>query len=161
MSGKAHPQPRFRESTFIRAVTISRATYVLALGKLVNSARKPIQIPVYLADSLFLPREVEENLEQLKLEQFSGVEITYGGRKNQRRVLMPEMLIHSPELFDEAIAACTLIAEDHAKAKKRNAPRLMANHLDRAIPDLSTLLEYQRVLDALWGFYGRACRSYT
>ena len=29
------------------AVTISRATYVLALGKLVSSARKPINIPVY------------------------------------------------------------------------------------------------------------------
>lgn len=133
------------------AVTISRATYVLALGKLVNSARKPIQIPVYLADSLFLPREVEENLGQLKLEQFSGVEITYGGRKNQRQVLMPEMLIHSPDLFDEAIAACTSIAEDHAKTMKESRMS-MANHLDRAVPDLSKLLEYQKVLDALWVF---------
>src|SRR5208282_1636785 len=80
------------------AVTISRATYVLALGKLISSARKPVQIPVYLADSLFLPREVEENLQQLTIEQVSGVEITYGGRKDQRHVLMPEMLIHMPEL---------------------------------------------------------------
>src|SRR5271157_2706055 len=62
------------------AVTIARATYVLALGKLVNAARKPIQIPVYLADSLFLPREVEESL----IEKISGVEITYGGKKNQK-----------------------------------------------------------------------------
>jgi hypothetical protein len=71
-------------------VTISRATYVLALGKLINSARKPIQIPVYLADSLFLPREVEENLDQLKLEQTGGVEISYGGKKDQRTVLIPD-----------------------------------------------------------------------
>src|SRR5205823_2249028 len=83
------------------AVTISRATYVLALGKLVSSARKPIQIPVYLADSLFLPREVEASL----IEKLSGVEITYGARKDRKTVVMPDMLIHMPEMFDDAIAA--------------------------------------------------------
>src|SRR5438046_2526197 len=88
------------------AVTIARATYVLALGPLIRRAPKPIQIPVYLADSLFLPREVESNL----IEQLSGIEITYGGRKDQRRFVVPDMLIHSPDLFDDAIAACTAIA---------------------------------------------------
>ena len=129
------------------AVTISRATYVLALGKLVNSARKPINIPVYLADSLFLPREVEASL----IEQLSGVEITYGGKKDQRQFVMPDMLVHSPELFDDAIAACTAIAEDHAKTK-RESRSTMANHLNRVAPDLSKLLEYQKILDALWEF---------
>ena len=70
------------------AVTISRATYVLALGKLVNAARKPIQIPVYLADSLFLPREVEQSL----IERLSGVEITYGGKKDQKQIVMPDII---------------------------------------------------------------------
>jgi hypothetical protein len=41
------------------AVTISRTTYVLALGSLAKLAKRPIQIPVYLADSLFLPTEVQ------------------------------------------------------------------------------------------------------
>lgn len=41
------------------AVTIARATYLLALGKLVKATKRPIQIPVYLADSLFLPTEVK------------------------------------------------------------------------------------------------------
>ncbi len=133
------------------AVTISRATYVLALGKLINSARKPIQIPVYLADSLFLPREVEENLDQLKLEQTGGVEISYGGKKDQRSVLMPDMLIRSPELFDDSIAACTVIAEDHAKTQKESRTT-MANLLTRSVPELSALLDYQTILDALWSF---------
>ncbi|MGA7630227.1 MAG: N-6 DNA methylase, partial [Terriglobales bacterium] len=129
------------------AVTISRANYVLALGKLISTARKPIQIPVYLADSLFLPREVEASL----IEQLSGVEITYGGRKDQRIVVMPEMLIHSPELFDEVIASCTAIAEEHAKINRDNRTT-MANHLAQAVPELSTLLEYEKSLDALWEF---------
>lgn len=129
------------------AVTISRANYVLALGKLINSARKPIQIPVYLADSLFLPREVEASL----IEQLSGVEITYGGKKDRKSVVMPEMLIHSPELFDDVIASCTAIAEEHAKANK-DSRTTMANHLAQAVPELSKVLEYEKILDALWEF---------
>ncbi len=129
------------------AVTIARATYVLALGKLVNSARKPIQIPVYLADSLFLPREVEASL----IEQLSGVEITFGGKKGQKSVIVPDMLIHKPELFDDAIAACTAIAEEHARTGK-DTRKSMAKNLSLVVPDLSNLLEYDKVLDALWKF---------
>ncbi len=129
------------------AVTISRANYVLALGKLINTAKKPIQIPVYMADSLFLPREVEANL----AEQLSGVEITYGGRKDRKTVVMPEMLIHSPELFDDVIASCTAIAEEHAKISK-DSRTTMTNHLTQAAPELSKLLQYEKILDALWEF---------
>lgn len=129
------------------AVTISRATYILALGKLVNSATKPIQIPVYLADSLFLPQEVEENLYQ----NIKGVEITYGGKKHPKSVVMPHMLIHSPEVFDDAIAACSAIAEEHAKTKN-DTRATMAKHLVQAVPELSKLLQYEKILDALWEF---------
>ncbi|HEY2392744.1 MAG TPA: N-6 DNA methylase [Candidatus Angelobacter sp.] len=130
------------------AVTISRATYVLALGKLVNAARKPIQIPVYMADSLFLPREVEQNL----YEQLSGVEIRFGSKKeDQRSFVVPLMLIHSPELFDDAIAACASVAEEHARAGK-DSRQTMKKHLEKATPDLSNQLEYELILDALWSF---------
>lgn len=129
------------------AVTISRATYVLALGPLLKAARKPIQIPVYLADSLFLPREVEENL----LEKLSGVEITYGQRIDERRVVVPPTLVHSPELFDEAIAACTSVAEDHAKTA-RESKTTLSRHLTQAVPDLERMLEFGVILDALWEF---------
>jgi hypothetical protein len=129
------------------AVTIARATYILALGKLVNSARKPIQIPVYLADSLFLPREVEANL----IEQLSGVEISFGTKKNQKYVVVPQMLIHRPDLFDDAIAACSNIAEEHANSGK-DSLKTMQKHLSHVVPELSQLLEYDKVLDALWGY---------
>jgi hypothetical protein len=129
------------------AVTIARATYVLALGKLISSARKPINIPVYMADALFLPREVEENL----IERISGVEITFGGRKDEKQVVIPDMLIHSPELFDDAISSCTAIAEEHARSNK-DSRKTMEKYLAVNVPDLSKLLEYDKILDALWSF---------
>jgi hypothetical protein len=129
------------------AITIARATYVLALGKLVSAARKPINIPIYMADSLFLPREVEQDL----FAKISGVEITFGGRKDERQVIIPDMLIHSPELFDDAISACAAIAEEHASSKK-DTRKSMEKHLAVNVPDLSGLLEYEKILDALWTF---------
>ncbi|HXT74207.1 MAG TPA: N-6 DNA methylase [Candidatus Angelobacter sp.] len=128
------------------AVTISRANYVLALGPLVNAARKPIQIPVYLADSLFLPPEVE-----LPLAGKLGVELSFGQRDDVRSVLIPQTLIHAPEQFDEAIAACTSVAEDHAKTRKETKTTL-SKHLTQAVPDLERMLEYSNILDALWNF---------
>jgi hypothetical protein len=129
------------------AVTIARATYILALGKLVNSARKPIQIPVYLADSLFLPREVERNL----IEQLSGVEITYGPRSHRKHFLVPDMVVRRPELFDEVIVACAAMADDHARTGRENRAS-MAKHLMQATPELSSILQYDLALDALWEF---------
>jgi len=129
------------------AVTIARATYVLALGKLVSAARKPINIPVYLADSLFLPREVEQNL----IEQIAGVEVSYGQKKDEKRVVIPNMLIHSPELFDDAISACADVSAEHAVSNKDNRAT-MAKYLAVKVPELANLLEYDAILDALWSF---------
>lgn len=129
------------------AVTISRATYVLALGPLVRAARKPIQIPVYLADSLFLPREVEEDL----FDKLKGIEVTYGQRDDQRRVVMPQTLVHAPELFDAAIAACTSVAEGHAQTQ-RETKSALEHHLAQAVPDLRQMLGYPAILEALWNF---------
>lgn len=129
------------------AVTIARATYVLALGKLVSSARKAINIPVYMADSLFLPHEVEESL----IEKLSGVEITFGGKKHEKQVVMPDMLIQSPEAFDDSIAACTTVAEEHAKTNK-DTKKSLDKYLSVRVPDLHKLLQYEHILDALWMF---------
>ncbi len=129
-------------------LTIARATYVLALGKLVSAARKPINIPVYMADSLFLPREVEQNL----IETISGVEITFGGKKDEKQVVIPDMLIQSPEMFDDAISACTAIAEGDALSRKETAENELEKYLSVNVPDLSQLLEYDKIVDALWTF---------
>jgi type I restriction-modification system DNA methylase subunit len=129
------------------AVTISRATYVLALGSLVTKSNRPINIPVYLADSLFLPREVEQDL----YEKLSGVEITFGGKKYEKRFVMPDMFIQMPELFDDSISACTSVAEAHAKYNK-DSRKTLDKYLAVHVPDLHRLLEYDIILTELWGF---------
>jgi hypothetical protein len=129
------------------AVTIARATYVLALGKLVNAARRPIQIPIYLADSLFLPREVEKDLYQ----QLSGIEITFGPRRNERQFVLPDMMVSQPENFDDAIAAATRIAEDLA-ATGRETRESLEGYLRQAVPELFSLLQRDEVIAALWKF---------
>ncbi|MBS1767903.1 MAG: SAM-dependent DNA methyltransferase, partial [Acidobacteria bacterium] len=129
------------------AVTIAKATYVLALGKHINAARKPIHIPIYLADSLFLPRDIEANL----LEQISGIEIAFGPKKEQRRIVMPEILVHHPDLFDDAIAACAQVAEDHAKSSAETLQSLR-NHLASVAPNLENLQGGDQIINALWDF---------
>src|SRR5271157_449580 len=129
------------------AVTISRANYVLALGKLVSSARRPIQIPVYLADSLFLPHEVEKNLYQ----QLSGIEITFGPRRNERRFVLPDMMVNQAENFDDAINAATVVAKSHASGNSESRESL-DKYLHQAVPELSHRLQRDEILTALWNF---------
>jgi hypothetical protein len=59
------------------AVIISQATYLLAIRSLVKGSKRPIQIPVYLADSLFLTAEVR----QYSLGEVPGYEIRFGDRR--------------------------------------------------------------------------------
>ncbi len=128
------------------AVTVARANYVLALGKLVSSARRPIQIPVYLADSLFLPREVEKTL----IQQLSGIEISFGPKRKKSFVL-PTMLVHQPENFDDAIAAAVVLAKSHAE-KGGESREYLSNYLHKAVPALSEVLQREEIVSALWAF---------
>jgi hypothetical protein len=126
------------------AVTIARATYVLALRDLVKGTSRPIQIPVYLADALFLPREVR----QLTFEDEPGYEIRFG--KN-RSVSIPEELIQSPEMFDPAIAASAEIAIDHAGSGKETEGSLR-KYLEQAVPQIPAHREGDAMVRALWRF---------
>lgn len=126
------------------AVTISRATYLLALGPLVGAAPRPIQIPVYMADSLFLPAEVK----QFELGETPGYEIRFGG---DRRVRIPENVVQSADLYDGAIAACTKVAMDHAHSHAEDAPSLGA-YLKKAIPKLAQQENFDEIVVALWRF---------
>ncbi len=129
------------------AVTIARANYVLALGPLVSAARRPVQIPVYLADALFLPREVERKL----FEQISGLEITFGPRRDERVFTLPEVMLGKADLFDDAIAGSTRVAEEHASTGRETRERL-DTYLRRAVPAMEQLIQREQVVDALWRF---------
>jgi hypothetical protein len=125
------------------AVTISRTTYVLALGPLVKLAKRPIQIPVYLADSLFLPTEVKQH----RLGERPEFEIRFGGQT----VRMPEHFVESPELFDGAIAACSKVAVDHARTGKETLGSLSA-FLNRELEGLAKQKDSDKIIAALWQF---------
>jgi hypothetical protein len=125
------------------AATISRTTYVLALGDLVKEARRPFTIPVYLADSLFLPTEVR----QPTLERKTSYEISFGGKK----VLIPESLVRSSDLFDVLIGACTRVAADHAKESRETQQRL-ARFLDQETDLLKEHPDREEILKSLWDF---------
>ncbi len=126
------------------AVIISRATYLLAVRTLVKSTKRPIQIPVYLADSLFLPSEVK----QMMLGEEPGYEIRFGG---DRRVSIPEELVKRPEFFDPAIHAAARIAIDHAVSGKETSKTLQA-YLQKSVPDLCAHEDADVMVDALWKF---------
>lgn len=126
------------------AVTVARATYVLAVRSLLKSTSRPVHIPVYLADSLFIPSEVS----QIELGGSPRVEIRFG---TDRIVAVPEELIHTPGLFDPAIAACSKLAADHAKTGNETRDSLRS-YLGKVIPSMSNLKNAAEILDALWQF---------
>lgn len=125
------------------AVTIARATYLLALGPLVLATRRPIQIPVYLADSLFLPAEVR----QATLGDIPGFEVRFG----DKRVTIPESLVAAPEVFDRAVAGATRVAADYANGKQESRDSLEA-YLVRDSPAIRRLEHYDHIINALWRF---------
>ena len=141
------------------AVTIARATYVLASWESsVNTARKPIQIPIFMADSLFLPREVEANL----LDSLSGVEIVqYGERKHPKHMIIPGALIQSPELFWTMLSQLARASPRNTRRTGKDTRTTMekASLPGRCLTCLK-LLEYERILDALWDIHGEGVGPY-
>lgn len=126
------------------AVIIARATYVLAISPLIRHAKRPIQVPVYLADSLFLPSEVK----QLSFGEAPGYEIRFGG---DRKVSIPEEVVKDAELFDPAIAAAAKVAADHASGSKETE-KTLRTYLRRSIPSLADRPDFDVIVAALWRF---------
>jgi hypothetical protein len=125
------------------AVTIARATYALALGPLLRDLRRPIQIPVYLADALFLPVEVI----QLEL----GSTRTYEVRFGEKSVSIPESLVRNADLFDPAIDAATEVGEALARGEAESSVTLAA-YLRNEVPAIAGEPELDLMVEALWEY---------
>jgi len=125
------------------AVNIAKATYVLALGPVIRAAKRPVLVPVYMADSLFLPSEVR----QMKLQEDVRIKVKFAGKE----VLMPESLITSPDVFDPAIDAASRVALDHARTRSEGPDALKAYVL-KAVPSLKTHEELAQIIEALWSY---------
>jgi type I restriction-modification system DNA methylase subunit len=125
------------------AVNIAKATYVLALGPVILAAKRPVSVPVYMADSLFLPTEVR----QMKLHEKVRVKVRFAGKE----VLMPESFITSPDLFDAAIDAASRVAVDHARSKAET-PEALRSIILKAAPGLKGHEELAETIYALWEY---------
>ena len=125
------------------AVTIARATYVLALGPVARARLRPIEVPVFLADALFLPSEVA----QLTLGGKRDYRISFGGQHAR----VDERLVKTPKLFDPTLAHCTEIAIAHAKSGQES-PDSLGAFLRREVPDLASRTDFATVVEGLWGF---------
>ncbi len=128
------------------AVTIARATYVLALREHIAAAKRPIQIPVYLADSLFLPREVRH--------MWNGpggeFELQYG-LNPIKKFALPSTILDEPGYFDAVIRVGHRIAVEHAKTPDESAKSL-ANALKREVPGLARWDKFDAIVEEAWHY---------
>ena len=110
------------------AVIITKTNYLLALGDLFKKRRRSISLPIYLADSIRLPQmegqmEMETPLPGFKLE--------IDGKK----ILIPEVLIHDPQLYDEAIEVSKEFARSFAR-REGGDEKTFFNFLGKASPKI-------------------------
>lgn len=141
------------------AVIITKTNYLLALGDLFKRRRKPVALPIYLADSIRLP-QMEGQMEMGV--PLPGFKLEIDGK----RIIIPEVLIHDPHLYDEAIETSKEFARDFAGKQGgdektfvnflgRTSPRIAANEaLSKALYNLAVamkeLIEERR--DSIWAF---------
>lgn len=127
------------------AVTIARATYVLALGDLITKPDTSIYVPVYLADALFLPTEIRQSL-----INGTETEIRFGLSKD-RAFYLPTSFLDPPSPFDAAIRLSAEVAVDHA-VKGTETPARLGKFLGRRIAGFDQRPDAGHVVDALWSF---------
>ncbi len=95
------------------AVIVAKTNYILALGDLLKKRTGSITIPIYLADTIKLPELVSEpkmmGTEEL-VPQVPGYRVELDGRE----VHLPQLLLDSPTLYDQAIE----LAKEYARQNK-------------------------------------------
>jgi len=105
------------------AVIITKTNYLLALGDLFKKRRKPVALPIYLADSIRLP-QMEGQMEMGA--PLAGFKLEIDGK----RIIIPEILIHDPQLYDEAIEVSKEFARNFA-GKEGGDEKTFLNFLER------------------------------
>jgi hypothetical protein len=105
------------------AVIIAKTNYLIALGNLFKKRRKPVALPIYLADSIRLP-QMEGQIEMGA--PLPGFKLEIDGK----RIVIPEILTHDPQLYDEAIEASKEFAKNFA-GRKGGDEKAFLNFLER------------------------------
>jgi methylase of polypeptide subunit release factors len=98
------------------AVTVAKTNYILALGDLLGKRRGKISIPIYLADTLRPPERWAETA-------LADYEVTI----DDQTIYLPQALLESPELYDEAIEVAKEFAVQNVG--RQPTPELFTNYL--------------------------------
>ncbi len=88
------------------SVQVAKTTLLLALGETLRQARRPVQLRVYLANSLTTP--------QLSAVNLFGEE--FGITIDERKYYLPTGTFDEPTLFDHAISIADELADDTANS---------------------------------------------
>ena len=126
------------------AVSIAKATFLISLGELINHAKRPVQIPIYLANSLLPPQQVSQ-------QSFLGKWVYSVPFANKNKAVFPDSLVSNSEIFERCIISCHQIAESHALKGKENKERL-EKYIVKQIKDFPSLQESEFIIDCLWDF---------
>ena len=102
------------------AVIISKANYVLAIKDLLVHRRKPVRLPIFLADSLLMP-QVEEAL----LFDKGSMVLSFSGQKYR----FPPSFFGNPRVYDDAIDLASAAAENMAKDEHSESEEGFSNSL--------------------------------
>lgn len=85
------------------AVTISKANYVLGLKDIIEFAKKPIVIPVYLADSLLEPGAEDGILFKPEIMTFDGEDYSFPDNFFNDKGIFDDLIKYSTQASDKLI----------------------------------------------------------
>ncbi|MBI4330733.1 MAG: N-6 DNA methylase [Chloroflexi bacterium] len=104
------------------AVAVAKTNFILALGDLLKKRKGPVTIPVYLADTLKLPKFVLQGTTPIVAEslvpQLPGYELDLDGFK----VYLPAEVVKDPSLYDRSVE----LMKEFARQNKGNTIALEA-----------------------------------
>jgi hypothetical protein len=124
------------------AVVVARATYVLAVKDLIEHARRPITVPVFLANSL-------------RIRRLSSTPSLFGGRIpleiSGKEYWVPEDFVQDGPAFDEAIDDVMAVARSYGSHATNldDAPRSLRNRVGSRLDAFEDKDELVDVLGAM------------
>ncbi len=115
------------------AVTISRANYVLAIREELAHKKRPAFIPVFLADSLFMPLEEDTGAQGALGFDADNVEVHFLAEK----FLIPRAVFQQSQIYDELVLLASEAAKNIALEADSESVESILNALRRRTPTLS------------------------
>lgn len=145
------------------AVTLARVTYLLAIGRerLTGGDRGPIQIPVYLGDSIQWRQQSPSLLSDKELKISTDDDHTLFPEE----LKFPSVLLRDSRVFDELVKKLAAKSSDPKRAPKSKPPSLSGVFQLLAIPkEAHKTVEatfqimcdlHDQGRDHIWGYYVR------